>query len=127
MLIKLPGCFLPAECLDHGFAQISRAVYDMNTGCFHCSYLVVSGSFATGDNGTCMTHSASWRRCASGDKSDNGFFEIFLNILGGLFLCASANFTNHNKPFGLIISRKELDGIDKPCTNNRIASNTDAG
>src|SRR5271155_3209634 len=73
-----------------------------------------------------MAHPAALRRRLPGDKRDHGFLKVLLYIFSGLFFGRSADFSDHDDAARFRIFVEQLERVDMPGADDRIAADSDA-
>src|SRR5215472_12691818 len=74
-----------------------------------------------------MPHAATFGGSLPGDECDYGFLKVLLYILRGLLLGGSTDFADHDNRAGLGILVEQFQRIDVAGSDDRIATNSDAG
>src|SRR5690606_13049649 len=85
------------------------------------------GALAAGDDGAGVAHAASGRRGLAGDEADDGLREVRLDPGRGFLFGAAADLANHHDRFGVIVRRKQRQGVDERRADERVAADADAG
>jgi len=98
----------------------------MNTCIAHCFHFFCGSPFSAGNNCARVPHSSSRRRSAPSDEPDDGFLHVCGNVLRCFFFGASANFSYHHNGIRILVCIKQLNSINKPCPDNRVAADSDA-
>src|ERR1041385_4644127 len=99
----------------------------MNSGRFHGGHFFFRGSLASGDDRTRMTHTASRRRRLTADKSDDGFLYVGFDVRGRVLFSITPDFAHHDDGVRVRIRIKEFDGVDEVGSDDRVATNSNAG
>lgn len=99
----------------------------MDAGGGHSFHFFFRRAFAAGDDRAGMTHPASRRRGLAADESNDGLFDMGLDVFGGFFFGAASDFTNHNNGVGIRVVVEQLDGVFLRRADNRIAADANAG
>src|SRR5690242_7320612 len=111
----------------HGFAD-QRGTFRHANACGFKSRNFISGrTLAAGDDGAGMAHAASWRRGATGNKTDNRFGDLLLNELCCQFLSGAADFSNDDDPARFLIFIHQPESIDEGGSDDGVTSNPNAG
>lgn len=82
---------------------------------------------ATRSDGAGMTHALAFRGAGTGNEANHRFGDVRSNELGGFFLGAAADFTDHDDAQGLRIGLEQLQAIDEVHALHGVAADTDAG
>src|ERR1039458_7173868 len=107
------------------FADVSRRFRDLEAGLFHGGHLFGRGALAAGDDRAGVAHTASGRRCLSGDEPHHRLLHVHPDELRGDLLRVATDFPNHDHGFGLRIAVKQIERVDKIRADNRVAANAD--
>lgn len=118
----------------HGFlhecANLGRRISDNGTGVSKGLHFVVSTTLSSRDNGTGVTHSSP-RGCGTASDEGNDWLGVGsgLVVLGevlcGVFFHGTADFTDENDTFGLVVVEQELDEVEGGGTGEGVTSDTD--
>src|ERR1700733_5394546 len=84
---------------------------DSNAGRFHGLDLLRRRSLTAGNNGSSMTHTASWRCGLAGDEADYRLLHVSLHKFRRGLLGVAANLAYHDHGFGLRIAIKQVKHI----------------
>ena len=72
-----------------------------------------------------MTHRPTFWSGESGDVAHHWLGDVFCNVLGGVLLRVTTNFTNHDDRLGLRIILERLDRSNVGGADDRISTNAD--
>ena len=103
--------------LQHQVTDLSGRGGDLGAGLFQSLDLGGSGSLASRDDGTGVTHPPARRSGGTGDERDDGLgvrsglVELF-EIGGGLFLHGSTDLSDQDDSLGLGVLEEDLDDVD---------------
>ena len=81
---------------------MSWVVDDVNATLFESSNLLFGTTLSTGDDGTCVAHSSSWRSSLSGNESENRKVPVVVvsEPFSSFFFSLSTDLTDHDDTFG---------------------------
>src|ERR1700744_639256 len=85
---------------------------DADAGGLEGGDLGFGGAFATAHNGAGVTHTTSGRGRGASEESGGGFLAILFDPLGGFFLGAATDFTDHDDAMRFGIGVEQLDDIE---------------
>ena len=74
-----------------------------------------------------MSHASAWRCSLPGNESDYRLGNVFFNVVRRFIFCAAADFTDHANCFGATVSLEKFQHINKPCADDRIATDSYTG
>ena len=91
------------------------------------SDLVSCTTFASSDDGASVTHAAARRSSLASDEADDGQVAVVVCFepLGSLFLCLTADLTNHDDTLSLGIVNELSEHVNEVCSVKRITADTD--
>jgi len=84
----------------HCGADLSRANGNRSACCFKRGDLFLGSTTSAGDNCARVTHPSSLRCRLPGDVAYDGFSQMLLDVLGGLFFGAAPNLADQHDCFG---------------------------
>lgn len=115
------------ELSVEGLAQHSWGTLNNNTSSLQSRDLGVSTTASAGDNGTSVTHSASWWCGDTGNEGHNRLASsvVLLQEIGGLFLSRSTNLTNHDDAIRLAVLEEDTQAVDEVGSREWITPDTD--
>src|SRR5262252_11219518 len=116
---------------DQGLAKSRRRRRHNNTGSLHCSNFGLGIALSAGNNGACMAHAASRRRCTASNKANHGLLAAALGLvpqeLRRIFLRRSANFADHDDRFSRFVGKKHFQYGDEISALDRVTADAYRG
>lgn len=93
---------------------------------FEGSHFFCGSSLSAGDDRARMAHAPSRRRGLSGNKGHNGFCDVLLRKLRGLFFRSAANLANHHDAIGFVVFLKQAQRVNVRSADDWISANTNS-
>lgn len=114
------------ELLKESLAKGGRAATDGNARSLESRDLRLSIALASADNGTSVTHTTSGGSADTSNEADGRLVGLVhaLEELGGIFLGATADLTNHDDTVGLGVLEEDVEAVDKVGSAEGITADT---
>ena len=121
------GAVLFLDGFSEGRAEVGRALAYFDAAFFHERHFFLSRALSAGDDGSCVSHASAWGGCLPGDEADNGFGDVFLDVVGGFVLSGSADLTDHADGLGAFVFLEQFEHINKAGPDDGVAADADTG
>lgn len=91
------------------------------------SNLRVGASLASTDNGTGVAHSSAWRSTDTSNEADGRLVGLVLALeeSSGVFLGATADFTDHDDSVGLLVLKEDTEAVNEVGSGEGVTADTD--
>src|SRR5208282_5025740 len=107
--------------------NVCGALYRRDARRGHGRVLVFGGALPAADDGAGVAHAAPRRGRLPGDEADHGLLDVVLDVRGCDFFRIAADLADQDDGVGVRVGIEELDGIEKRRSDDRVATDADAG